>query len=268
MISLRSTIVAGISSGAMLGLVMRARRLTSKIPKLTLHVYDHCPFCVRAELVLGWKGIPFERKVYGYGDTLGDTKGKYYGGKTLTGKKSLPVLEIQGRIPKFMPESGSIIAFAEGLAPLDTMQLVPMNGQRADLKAFFDSKGDFKKHQRILTRPIVITMRTLKDWERDEDIMYATEKYKKSGFEYAKAMKDAAASRVAMNILLVKLDSLMQTDFCLTKTTGGSYSWDDVIALPELRTLSCAKALVWPKKLKAYLTKGLKQANVSSYAEA
>ena len=37
--------------------------------KLTLHVYDHCPYCVRVELSLGWKGISFERKVYGYGDS-------------------------------------------------------------------------------------------------------------------------------------------------------------------------------------------------------
>ena len=33
------------------------------------------------------------------GDTLGDSKGKYYGGRTLTGKKALPVLEIHGRTP-------------------------------------------------------------------------------------------------------------------------------------------------------------------------
>ena len=33
------------------------------------------------------------------GDTLGSNKGKYYGGRTLTGHKALPVLEIHGRTP-------------------------------------------------------------------------------------------------------------------------------------------------------------------------
>ena len=36
------------------------------------------------------------------GDTLGDSKGKYYGGRTLTGKKMLPVLEIHGRTPSLV----------------------------------------------------------------------------------------------------------------------------------------------------------------------
>ena len=95
-----------------------------KYPKLTLHLYDHCPYCVRVQLALGWKGIPHETKLYGYGaksfskvqcvvvpmlhganvvgDTLGDSKGKYYGGRTLTGHKALPVLEIHGRTPSLV----------------------------------------------------------------------------------------------------------------------------------------------------------------------
>ena len=36
------------------------------------------------------------------GDTLGDSKGKYYGGRTLTGHKALPVLEIHGRTPSLV----------------------------------------------------------------------------------------------------------------------------------------------------------------------
>jgi len=41
---------------------------------------DHCPYCVRVELALGWKNIAYSREVYGYGDTMGDPKkGLYYG---------------------------------------------------------------------------------------------------------------------------------------------------------------------------------------------
>ena len=35
---------------------------------LVLSVYDHCPYCIRVELVLGWLGLNYERVVYGYGD--------------------------------------------------------------------------------------------------------------------------------------------------------------------------------------------------------
>ena len=40
------------------------------------------------------------------GDTLGDSKGKYYGGHTLTGHKALPVLEIGGRTPSLVRPVG------------------------------------------------------------------------------------------------------------------------------------------------------------------
>lgn len=33
-----------------------------------LHVYDHCPYCMRVELVLGLHGIQYERVVYNYGE--------------------------------------------------------------------------------------------------------------------------------------------------------------------------------------------------------
>ena len=51
---------------------------------LKVHLYDHCPYCTRVELVLGWHGRPYERVVYGYADVQGPT--------ALTGKKVLPVI--------------------------------------------------------------------------------------------------------------------------------------------------------------------------------
>jgi len=60
--------------------------------KPTLHIYDHCPFCIRAELVMGLNGVKYTRTLYGYGDSLGDSKGKYEGGRVLTGQISDPTL--------------------------------------------------------------------------------------------------------------------------------------------------------------------------------
>ena len=37
---------------------------------------------------------------------MGDSKGKYYGGRTLTGHKALPVLEIPGRSPPLVRDGG------------------------------------------------------------------------------------------------------------------------------------------------------------------
>ena len=51
---------------------------------LKVHLYDHCPYCTRVELVLGWHRRRYARKVYGYADVTGPT--------ALTGKKVLPVI--------------------------------------------------------------------------------------------------------------------------------------------------------------------------------
>lgn len=235
------------------------------VPKLTLHLYDHCPYCVRVELALGLKGIDFQRVVYGYGDSLGDkTKGKYYGGKTLSGFKMLPVLEIEGRTPAFMGESSNIISFIEGLVGdhLNVPQLVPVAGKssRKDLLDFFASEGPFKRLQRILTRPRVVEMSHLKDWARTEDVAYAMEKYEKNGFSYAEAKEKEVEARKEMEGLLVVLDKMLNSE----KATH-TYTWDDIFVLPELRTLSCAPGLRWPPALRRYLGDSLKRAGVGSY---
>ena len=92
------------ASGALTSLLLR-RRFSSTQKKLVLHLYDHCPFCIRVELVLGWKNIPYERKLYGYGDIEGPTK--------IIGKKMLPVLEYHDETgaKKYMGESLDIISF-------------------------------------------------------------------------------------------------------------------------------------------------------------
>ena len=130
--------------------------------RAVLHLYDHCPFCNRVELVLGWAGIKYERKVYGYGDMDGP--------KAIhpLQKKELPVLELSGE-PTLcvMPESGDIIEWAQsntalhdyrgdssGAAMPALMPAATTKGGQA-LKLFLGSKGEFKKHQRILCRCVV-----------------------------------------------------------------------------------------------------------------
>lgn len=62
--------------------------------------------------MLGWKGIRYNRVVYGYGDALGSDKPlTYKGNRVLTGKKQLPVLELGNGT--LIPESGDIIEFLE-----------------------------------------------------------------------------------------------------------------------------------------------------------
>ena len=73
------------------------------IPDVPQTVYDHCPFCVRIELLAGALGIEYDRVVYGYGEGADPTKcggtGYGVGPVALTGKKMLPVITGAG-VPK------------------------------------------------------------------------------------------------------------------------------------------------------------------------
>lgn len=121
---------------------------------------EFCPFCVRVQLVLGWKNIPYEVKVHGYGDALGDedsikNNGAYQSSTYLTGKKALPVLELADGT--MIPESGDIIAFLEDATGPGNVLLPPPSG-RADLRTFFAWGGDFATVLKALTLPRQLRM--------------------------------------------------------------------------------------------------------------
>ena len=74
----------------------------------TLHVYDHCPFCVRARMIFGLKKIPFKLNFLMNDDVVTPTK--------MTGKKVLPILELEGAA---MSESLDIVAKIDAIgAPI------------------------------------------------------------------------------------------------------------------------------------------------------
>lgn len=256
-------LAAGICIGA--GMVLLKRRLKTvngKIPKMTLHVYDHCPFCIKVDLILGWKGLPYERKVYGYGDSLGDPKkGLYFGGVKLTGKKQLPVLEVEGR--PLMPESSNIVSYVESMLGPGKVLLPPLSG-RTDLKDFFQSNGKFKETLNLLTRPLKIKMTHLKDWAKSEDIEYAKTKYESQGFDYKAAEAAEKENIEIMNGLLEQLDSMVYSTEALNEGPCG-LTWDDLVYLPHLRTLTMVKGLQWPEKLRSYVVNSLEKGNVGSY---
>ena len=222
-----------------------------------LHLYDHCPFCIRVELFMGWSGIQYERLVYGYGDTLGDQKGKYFGGTKLTGKKQLPVLERPGH--ELLPESGDIIK----LLQIDHKVEFPVASGREDLETFFTSKGVFKQTQRIISRGEIIKMTHIRDWAKPEDVAYAKEKYEQDGFSYEEAEAGRNDALKRMELLLVELDGLLLSDTSLSQ--DGILGFDDIMYLPELRTLSCAEGLKWPTRLQSYVNQSFAKANVETY---
>ena len=57
---------------------------TNQEPTMKLYIYDHCPFCVRARMIFGLRGLPVEIEVFANDDEAGPT--------ALIGEKVVPIL--------------------------------------------------------------------------------------------------------------------------------------------------------------------------------
>lgn len=86
--------------------------------KLTLYHYVHCPFCIRVRMGLGYLGLTYESVVVPYNDETTPVR--------LTGKKMLPIMEIDG---KAMNES------------LDILEKIDVS-KKLDIRTFVSGKGN------------------------------------------------------------------------------------------------------------------------------
>lgn len=244
----------------------------SPAPLLTLHVYDHCPFCLRAELALGWLGAPYRREVYGYGQGAdpeqcgGTGYGPEEGPRKLTGKKILPVLEGEG-VPapagmRGLLESLEICSYA-AVSKRGGGSLAPATG-RGDLGRWLE------KHKPVydqLVRPRLIQM-PVKDWRDPQDIAYSRWKYiTTQGFDYAAA--EAATPRLLEEMagLLEELTPLLRgtTADGVPCLNAWGLSMDDILVLPNLRNLTCVAGLRWPAAVDAYVERACSKAGVALY---
>jgi len=210
-----------------------------------LHCYDHCPYCIRVELTLAFLGVPYTRQIYGYGDIEGPKK--------LKGKKELPVLEHMGHKTN---ESLLIIDMLDTNTP---HRSIPPKTKRMDLDEWLN---DIKEIRQDLTRPRIIKM-PVDDWKDIEDTRYAKRKYEKKGFNYSNAMARSEDLIAQMNKLLEKFSDKLLYDTESVNEFG--FGMDDILVIPDIRTLTCVKGLKWPDKLRKYLENAFEDVEAELY---
>jgi glutaredoxin 2 len=244
-----------------LGLVRRAMSSSSSsssssIQIKTLHVYDHCPFCIRVDLVLGWNDILYSRKLYGYADIDGPT--------ALTGKKQLPVLEyVQDGETKYLPESLDIIEFLveKGFAARPPMAQSTQRQQ--SLKTW---EKQHKPSVNDLTRSRILKLpKEYVDFATQADRDYAMNKYIKKGFSYtnAQARTEEALAECAASLQAFEQEFLPNGEISLHG--GTEYGMDDIVYLPDLRKLTCVKDLQIPAGVRKYVETAMNKGGVSLY---
>jgi len=203
--------------------------LATELP--TLYVYDHCPFCVRARMIFGLKGIPYKLAFLLNDDVVTPTK--------MIGKKVLPILEEGGEA---MGESLDIVEKIDGLEPL----LKPA-ASREDIKRWQQTNAMLI---RKLTRPRVAgailpefaTKASRETWVRNHQFS--------DGTPFEECMEATPSLLEDLNKQLPELDTMLDSD---ESVNSGGVSYDDITLFPQLRTMTLVKGLVWPEKLRAYL---------------
>ena len=249
--------------------------LTAKTAQpLVLHAYEHCHFTTRTRLVLGWVGMPFECKFYGYGAGADPAKCEGRGhdpqdGGTvpLMGKKLCPVLtgdEVPTRDGlQGLGESMEICSYAAGIS---SGRLAPATG-RADVSGWLDRVGDTRK---ALERPRLIRM-PVPDFADARDVEYAKWTHTRRGFDYAEAEAATPQLLVEMQAGLEELATMLRGRDASRGGAPTLNAWgasvDDALVLPILRSLTCVRDLKWPPLVREYVDGMCEAAGVPLFTE-
>ncbi|WP_108663699.1 glutaredoxin 2 [Acuticoccus kandeliae] len=192
---------------------------------MKLYIYEHCPFCTRARLTAGLKGIPLQTEVILEGDAETPIR--------LIGRKVVPIL--QKADGTHMAESLDI---AHHLDQLGTPILDGPND---------DALEEWVKDARPVGTKLYIPRFTKGDFA-ELATPEAREAYRlreeKAFGDLEALMADTPALVAAMNEKLEALAPMLEG----RETIGIS----DIILWPVLRSLSIVKDLTFPAPVRAY----------------
>ncbi|WP_111429245.1 glutaredoxin 2 [Rhodobacteraceae bacterium DSL-40] len=192
---------------------------------MKLHVYDHCPYCVRARMALGLKGIPFEMRVQ-----LNDDEATPI---SMIGKKMLPILE---DADGFMGESLDIVAKVDAMTGARLFE----RPARPEIRGWIDT------WQGVVDR--LVTPRTpvavYPEFATAAARAYFTGRRERTPGRFAALIAETDALVAELAPGLAALVPLLPRP--------GSISMDDILLFPVLRSLSIVPEVTLPAEVAAY----------------
>lgn len=211
---------------------------------MKLFVYDHCPYCVKARMIFGFKSVPFELVCL-----LNDDEETPI---SMIGKKMLPVLQRQDG--EFMPESLDIIDYVDGLSEFGA-PIVHPSKQDAQLNAWLQS---MRRYHYKLAMPRWIHI-GLDEFKTQGAIDYFTNKKEKSIGPFSQALKQTSELIAMAHDHLKELEKMV---------SDGPYFWgesltiDDFHVFAGLRCLTTTKGLSFSDKINNYMNRISEQSKV------
>lgn len=213
---------------------------------MKLFAYDHCPYCLRARMILGLKKIPFELVILANDDEITPTR--------LIGKKMVPILQKQDG--SYMPESLDIVNYVDqycgGSAILHD----------AKSTAIAEILNDIQQVDYILVYPRYVQIGLPEFGSQAAKDYFENKKKTRSG-SFSDCLKQTEQAVKQVEQILQRLEQV----FVTTDACNGNLSIDDICLFPILRNLTCVKSLQFPAKVSAYLQSMSKQTAIDLYFE-
>ncbi|WP_297323504.1 glutaredoxin 2, partial [uncultured Bartonella sp.] len=195
---------------------------------MKLYYYDHCPFCVRAKMVAGYKRVPVEYIVLLDDDSQTCLK--------LVNKKQVPILE-----------------FDDGTAMVESL----------DIAHKFDEIGDNKRVVLPATKNRTTVTDQLSKISLDINALLFPRNVKaglpefatQSAIAYFQAKKEKTLGKTFAEAMLETPEHKQKVEDQLANLTFApdvakdTISWDDVMIFPILRNLTIVKDIKMPKIL-------------------
>ena len=208
---------------------------------MTLYVYDHCPYCVKARMIFGLKKQDFQLKTL-----LNDDEKTP---KSMIGTKMVPILEYQPG--KYMPESLDIISY------IDKLDGQPIVEEDEDPKL-----NDWlsKNSQTIYTLAMPRWIKVdLEEFNTPESRNYFETKKTDYIGSFEEALKNTPQLLAQIEPELQVLEGFFPKSQPYFKE---KLSLNDFHLFASLRSLSLVKGLKYPENLKNYMEKLSKSSKV------
>lgn len=198
---------------------------------MKLYIYDHCPFCVRARMIVGVRQMAVENIIL-----LNDDEATPIG---LIGAKQVPIL--QKPDGSHMGESLDIVHYLNELSGN-----APLTPARAEVQAWFERVNEYYNR---LVQPRDVQL-GLAEFATPEAIKYFVDKKEKTIGSFEKNLNKTAEYLAKIQADLTDLSALALSENYLN---GENVSLEDVLIFPVLRNLTMVRGVIFPDNLLNYM---------------
>ena len=198
---------------------------------MKLYIYDHCPFCVRARMIFGLRGLPVKLEVFANDDEAGPT--------ALIGEKVVPILVKPDGTA--MDESLDIVRFVDEYAGKERLD----DAIRPEIQAWLDKVGKYA-NKLIAPRCVLIG---LPEFASESARLYYTAKKTAVYGNFVENFKHSDTYLAQLHADLPELAALIHSEGHIGEKLG----YEDIITFPLLRNLTMVKGLQYPEQIRRYV---------------